>query len=48
MKRMKLALQDEAAVLIAHPWKVTVISEIRTCRSSAALKPCSRVLRHGE
>jgi hypothetical protein len=29
MKRMKLALQDGAALLIAHPWKGTVISEIR-------------------
>jgi hypothetical protein len=30
MKRTKSALQDGAAVLIAHPWKGTVISEIRT------------------
>ena len=30
MKRMKLELRDEAAVLNAHPWKGTVISEIRT------------------
>jgi len=30
MKRMKLASRDGAAVLIAHPWKDTVISEIRT------------------
>jgi hypothetical protein len=30
MKRMKLVLPDGAAVLIAHPWKGTVTSEIRT------------------
>jgi hypothetical protein len=30
MKRMKSAFQDGAAVLIAHPWKGTVICEIRT------------------
>jgi len=30
MKRMKLAFQHRAAVLIAHPWEGTVICEIRT------------------
>jgi hypothetical protein len=30
MKRLNLAWQDGAAVLVAHPWKGTVVSKIRT------------------
>jgi hypothetical protein len=30
MKRMKLALPDEAALLIAQPWNGTVFREIGT------------------
>ena len=37
MKRVKLALQDGAEVLIAHPWKGTVISEIRSDPKASVL-----------
>jgi len=37
MKRMKLALQDGATVLVAHSWRGTVISEIGTDPKVSAL-----------
>jgi RNA polymerase sigma factor (sigma-70 family) len=37
MKRMKLALQDGATVVVAHSWRGTVISEIRQSQAPADL-----------
>jgi len=37
MKRMKLALQDGATVVVAHSWRRTVIGEIRQSQAPADL-----------